>query len=95
MDSAKSLNLREEEYRNTQHKATYAKKSVIVVPLQAEDMTVGVLMLVDKKTDMGFTTNNETLLNIIAKMIGVGLLQSEAHEIQEAEQELKHEYISM
>jgi CRP-like cAMP-binding protein len=91
----KVIHLPENEYVVSHKKVDYISSSVIGVPLQVGGKVIGVILLIDKIGTMGFSTNNEVLLNITAELVSFGLYQAYHLAVQKAESELKREYISL
>ena len=91
----KHLVLSTKDYLMSNKKVPYITSSVIGLPLPIGEDIIGAIVLIDKIEGNGFSANNEVLLNIIAHMVALGLHHAKEREIQLAEQELKHKYISL
>src|SRR3989338_2748428 len=93
VQKGKTVNIREAEYLPRTRKVRYASRSIIGVPLKVRGRQIGAIILADRKGDDGFTPNDEALISIVAHTVGIAIHNAEHFEIQEAEAELKREYV--
>ncbi|HBH46983.1 MAG: hypothetical protein A2445_01150 [Candidatus Jacksonbacteria bacterium RIFOXYC2_FULL_44_29] len=93
IERGQTINISETEYLLSKKKVPYVNASVLGIPLTIAGKTIGALLLIDKKDQHSFNTNNEVLLNIIAETITLGIRHAEQTEFQEADRELRREYI--
>lgn len=89
------INISEANYATGSKKVKYVASSVLGMPLEMLGQTIGAILLIDKKNNEDFNTNNEVLLKIVSKMVSLGIHQAGIYEYQEAQLELSREYISM
>lgn len=91
----KNVTLAQVDYLLQAKKVDYVTQSALGVPLPVLDKTIGALVLIDKKDNLNFNTNNEVLLGIIAKLVSLGLYQARQWQNQQAEDELKQKYFGL
>lgn len=94
IQKGETVNMRESEYLPSSRKVMYAVRSILGVPLKVGGRQIGAILLADRKGEGGFTPNDEALLSIVAHTVGLAIHHAEHAEIQEAESELKREYVA-
>lgn len=91
--TGKILNLSANEYLLSNQKVSYINNSVLGMPIIISKKVIASILLIDKKDEDQFNTNNILLLFIVAQLLHGALKEALDERNQKAEEELKRVYV--